>query len=275
MKRLLPVLAAVAVVAVAASVTLALRDEPVDRAVAPGPQTWTGTATLLQTPDGTLTLCGGPTLDSLPPAGCGGAEVRGLDPMTVPGAERFPNGTVTTPSVRLVGTWDGSVLTPTEPPVLAERSYHDPLSEIPGPSCAEPDGGWPYDRVDLDGIDRVVAYAQAQPDAGTPRIDPSQRILTVPFTGDLDLHRAAIAELYDGPVCVELVVRSDRELQALGRRLQQDLEARGLQQLTGSAGGSACGCVTADLVAATPDEMAEIEAAYDGVVRLTSFLEPA
>jgi hypothetical protein len=215
------------------------------------------------------------TLTSLPPAGCGGAVVRGLDPMTVPGAERFPNGTVTTPSVRLVGTWDGTALTPTEPPVLAERTYAgSPAPAIPGPSCAEPEGGWPYDRVDLDGIDRVVTYAQAQPEAGTPRIDTSQRILTVPFTGDLDRHRAAIAELYGGPVCVELVGRSDRELRELGEELQRDLATRGLQQLGGGAGGSACECVTADLVAATADEMEEIERTYDGVVQLTSFLEP-
>ncbi len=145
---------------------------------------------------------------------------------------------------------------------------------IPGPSCPEPAGGWPYDRVDLDGIDRVIAYAHAQPDVGTPRIDPSQRILTIPFTGDLDRHRTALAELYDGPVCVELVERSDRELQELGRQLQRALASRGLQQLGGGAGGSPCVCVTADLVAATPDEMAEIEAEYDGVVQLTSFLDP-
>lgn len=67
-------------------------------------QLWTGTAPLLQTPDGKLTLCGGPTLDSLPPASCGGALVRGLDPMTAPGAHRFAAGTITTDSVRLMGT---------------------------------------------------------------------------------------------------------------------------------------------------------------------------
>lgn len=274
-KRFLPVLAAVAVVAVAGSVTLALRDEPVDRTATAEPQTWTGTAPLLQTPDGVLTLCGGPTLDSLPPAGCSGAVVRGVQPMDVEGAVRYRGGTVTTPSVRVVGTWDGTVLTATEPPVLAERTYAgSPVPEIPGPSCPEPDGGWPFDRVDLDGIERVSAYVQTQPEAGTPRIDPSQRILTTPFTGDLDRHRHAIAELYDGPVCVELAARSDRELQELGERLQRELEQRGLVVLSSSAGGSACGCVTSDLVAATPEQMAEIESSYDGLVRLTSFLEP-
>lgn len=276
-KRLLPVLAAAAVVgvvAVAATASLAQRDPDTTQTVASAPEAWSGTATLLQTPDGTLTLCGGVTLTSLPPAGCGGALVKGLDPMTVAGAERFPDGTVTTPSVRLVGTWDGTALTPTEPPVPAERADDSPAPEIPGPSCPEPGGGWPYDRVDLDGIDRVLAYARAQPGAGTPRIDRSQRILTLPFSDDLDRHRTAITGLYDGPVCVERAVRSDRELQQLGKRLQRELEDRGLLVLGSSAGGSACGCVTADLVAATPAQLQEIEQAHDGVVRLTSFLEP-
>lgn len=238
------------------------------------PETWTGTAALLQTPDGTLTLCGGVTLRSLPPAGCGGARVRGLDPMSVPGAERYPTGTVTTPSVRIVGTWDGTALTPTEPPVLAEREFTERPPAIPGPSCPEPEDGWPYDRVDVAGLDRVIAYAETQPDAGTPRIDTSQRILTVPFSQDLDRHRTAIAELYDGPVCVELVATSNQDLEALDERLRRDLEARGLQYLGGSPGGSGCGCVTADLVAATPEEMAEIEHSYDDLVQLTSFLQP-
>ncbi len=97
-------LAALAVVALVGTVTVSLRGQLADRTVASAPQTWTGAATMLQTPDGTLTLCGGSTAQSLPPASCGGVIVRGLDPMTVPGAERFQDGTITTPSVRLVGT---------------------------------------------------------------------------------------------------------------------------------------------------------------------------
>lgn len=276
--RLLPLTAAIAVTALVVPVTLALRDGPDDRAATPAQssqpeQLWTGTATLLQTPDGELTLCGGGILQSLPPAGCGGPRVLGLDPMTVDGAERYDNGTVTTPSVRLVGTWDGTALTVTQPPESREPEQATPPDDIPGPSCPEPEGGWPFDRFDQAGWERVTQYAATQPDAGTPRVDDSQRSLTVPFTGDLDRHRAEIAELYDGPVCVEQVERSEREMQALFDDVQRELERRGLQMMGGSP-GSGRGYVDVSLVAIEPDEQAELEAEYDGRLRIESFLQP-
>jgi hypothetical protein len=277
--KLLPLVAASAVVAVVVPISLAARGKPSAarpaQVASGGPQLWTGTAALLQTQGQPLTLCGGATLSSLPPAGCGGALVRGLDPMTIEGAKQYSGGTITTPSVRLVGTWDGEALTVTQPAELAEppRST-SPEPEMPGPSCPEPAGGWPFDRVDLTAWSRVQEYAAQQPDAGTPRVDRSQRILTVPFTGDLERHRAAIAELYDGPVCVELVERSDRELRALFTRVQADLKTRGLKLLGGNGGGSAWPYVEARVVAASPKQLAEIEASYDGLLRLTSFLVP-
>ena len=99
---------------------------------------------------------------------------------------------------RLVSSWDGAALTITEPPVLTRQSS-GPGYQVPGPGCPEPAGGWPFGRVDQEGWSRVQAYAQTQPDAGTARVDSSQRIFTVPFTGDLDRHRADIAKIYDGP----------------------------------------------------------------------------
>lgn len=272
--RLLPLAAAIAVTALVVPVTLALRDAPQERTATQAPgQLWTGTATLLQTPDGRLTLCGGGILDSLPPAGCGGPRVLGLDPMTVEGAERFDNGTVTTPSVRLVGTWDGTALTVTQPAERRDPDAGTPPDAIPGPSCPEPPGGWPYDRFDQAGWERVTQYTATQPDAGTPRVDDSQRILTVPFTGDLDRHREEIAALYDGPVCVEHVEHSEREMQALFEEVQRELEARGLQMMSGSP-GSGRGYVDVSLVAVDPDEKAELEGAYDGRLRIESFLQP-
>lgn len=275
--RFLPSVAAAATVAVVVPVSLALRvPDGADRrprVAAEGPRSWTGTATLLQLADKKLTLCGGVTLTSLPPAGCGGAEVQGLDPMSIEGAEKYPNGTITTPSVRLVGTWQDRVLTVTQPPVLAEREQ-GPDDGVPGPGCAEPDGGWPFDRVDQAGWSRVQEYASRQPDAGVARVDQSQRIFTVPFTGDLDRHRAAVAELYDGPLCVEQVRYSTKELAAVFARVQAELKRRGLQMMGGSPGGSGTPYVEADVVGVSPEERAEIEASFDGKLRLTSFLEP-
>lgn len=249
-------------------------DEPSPSAAPPpGRELWTGTATLLDTPDAELTLCGGMLLTSLPPAGCGGAVVRNFDPMTVPGAYKHEGGTITTPSVRLVGTWDGRALTVTEPFELAEPSPPPAYPPIPGPSCPEPPGGWPHDRADRNGWHRAIEYARSQSDSGEPRVDDSQRILTLPFTGDLDRHRAAVADLYDGPVCVEEVAHSNQELRQVFDRVQADLKARGLQMLGGSGGGSAQPFVDVSVIAISPEQQADLEAAYDGLLRVDSFLK--
>jgi hypothetical protein len=63
---------------------------------------------------------------SLPPPGCGGVEVRGVDVQRVPGARRLSNGVIETDSVRLVGTWDGSTLNITELPRRATPSQPSP-----------------------------------------------------------------------------------------------------------------------------------------------------
>jgi hypothetical protein len=47
--------------------------------------------------------------------------VRGIDIRHAPGAHLFAGGTVTVPTVRLVGVWDGVALTLTEPPVSVTR----------------------------------------------------------------------------------------------------------------------------------------------------------
>lgn len=62
------------------------------------------------------------TLLSLPPAGCSGVEVRGIDIRDAPGAKVYGGGTVTVPMVRLVGVWNGAALTLTEPPHMATRA---------------------------------------------------------------------------------------------------------------------------------------------------------
>src|SRR5919198_6769681 len=49
-------------------------------------------------------------LQSLPPAGCGGVEVRGFDFESLHGVQRG-GGSWWTPQLLLVGTWNGRVLT--------------------------------------------------------------------------------------------------------------------------------------------------------------------
>src|SRR5439155_2160049 len=63
---------------------------------------------------------------SLPPAGCGGAPVTGDDFRHVPGTVHFHNKGWQTQPMRLVGTWDGHLLTLTRPPLPARRASPAP-----------------------------------------------------------------------------------------------------------------------------------------------------
>jgi hypothetical protein len=84
---------------------------------------YTVTAPLLATPGSPVYACY-LMLNSLPPAGCSGVEVRNLGPAGiagVAGAYTYHNGIVVSPSVRLVGRWDGQALTLTDPPTPGHR----------------------------------------------------------------------------------------------------------------------------------------------------------
>src|SRR5437764_2536937 len=87
-------------------------------------------------------------LSSLPPAGCGGVPVRGLDVGVMGGITRFHNGTIQTPTVRLVGVWDGHVLTLAERPqsTTARGTEPAPVDEAP-PADAE---GGVFERIQAD-----------------------------------------------------------------------------------------------------------------------------
>lgn len=72
----------------------------------------------------------------LPPIGCGGVEVRGVDALRLPGTRRYFNGTVQTARFHLVGRWDGSALILNEPPQSAQQESGAPSHE-PIHSAAE------------------------------------------------------------------------------------------------------------------------------------------
>lgn len=233
---------------------------------------WTVTTGTLQTKDEPLKACD-TWLDSLPPAGCGGVELRGVDVADLPAAHRYPNGTLTTDTLRVTGTYANGVLTVTEQPTPASQPAPGPSRPIPGPSCAEPAGGWPFDRFSREGTTRVNQYVTDAPDGGEARIDDSQRIMTAPFTGDLDRHRKELAALYDGPVCVELTKASRRQLEALFTRVTAEVKQRGYGFLGGSS-GNAWGTVDIKVVAATEQQCRELSKAHDDLVECESFLQP-
>jgi photosystem II stability/assembly factor-like uncharacterized protein len=79
-----------------------------------GPR-YTVTTSLMAAKGGPLNACFAMPLP-LPPIGCGGVEVANVDVASIPGVVTYANGTVGTPIVKLVGTWDGHVFRLTEQP---------------------------------------------------------------------------------------------------------------------------------------------------------------
>jgi hypothetical protein len=235
---------------------------------------WTIDAGLLQTKDAPLRVCMN-WLDSLPPAGCGGVELRGVDIDSLPNDTRATSGMVWTGPMHVIGTYGDGVLTVTEQPRKASETTppaeHRP---IPPPSCPAPAGGWPFDKVDRDGRTRVSQYVYDAPDGGSVRIDASQRIMTAPFTGDLDRHRKELAALYDGPVCVELVKASRTELAKLSEKVIAEVKRAGFGYL-GGATENAFGTVEVIVAAATEQQRKDFTEAHDGLVEIESFLHPA
>jgi hypothetical protein len=89
-----------------------------------------------------LSVKGGPPtacnliLLSLPPAGCGGVQVESVDIARIAGVHRYPNGTMETPPLKLVGTWHDLVLTLTQS--VQPGSY--PATKTPAPCPPQSSG---------------------------------------------------------------------------------------------------------------------------------------
>lgn len=181
--------------------------------------TYEGVSIVLQLKGGPAYLCLGGILTSLPPAGCGGVVLPGVQARRLPGARVYANGTVDTPNVRVVGTWNGRTLTPTRPIVRAQ-----PLPAPPSPSfrtaCAHPGGSRPSDPAGLERLDEAV---QTDPELSYLYVSGhGGRVVDVAFTGHLARHRAQLRRLYAGPLCVIRGHRSQRSLLLLERRIGAD-----------------------------------------------------
>jgi hypothetical protein len=233
---------------------------------------WTVDATLLQTAGQPLTACF-VILTSLPPAGCSGVALRGVDTAPLPDVTQFGSGTLSTGPVRVTGTYADGVLTVTRQPQAVLSPSPQPETPSPPVSCSAPAGGWDFDKVSQEGFSRVAEYVNTADDGGTPRIDPSQRIMVAPFTGDLDRHRSELAALYDGPVCVELAKASHGELEAMAKEVTADVQRDGMGLLS-SATGNAFGTAEVTVVAATASQREQIARQHNGLVLVESFLQP-
>jgi photosystem II stability/assembly factor-like uncharacterized protein len=77
---------------------------------------------------------------SLPPPVCGGVTVTNLDVAGISGTRTQPNGVIVTPTLRLVGTWDGHALRLTEQPQPSDLPHTEfkPVSQPPPPTQTKP-----------------------------------------------------------------------------------------------------------------------------------------
>jgi hypothetical protein len=141
------------------------------------------------------------------------------------------NGT-TWGSYAVTGTHDGERLTvtavETDPPPVPDPD-EPPAITTP---CEVPAGGWVVldpATTTIDAQDAALAAASAEPDyvsawldyltgpsydenGGLEPDDPTQMVLNVQFTGELERHEAELRELWGGPLCVSSAPRTEAEL---------------------------------------------------------------
>jgi hypothetical protein len=200
-----------------------------------------GTGTVLQRAGEPAQLCLGGVRESLPPQ-CGGVPIPAWDWSAVEG-EQEASG-VTWGEYHVVGVYDGSTFTVASagPP----RSGPDTGGPVFDAPCPEPAGGWVASdpgRTRERDLDDAIRAAEREPDhTGAWIDDPSEAVggqagpavLVLGFTGDLERHRAEIAAIWGGPLCVVQQDRTMRELRATQDGLDWAAREVGAQMLWSS-----------------------------------------
>lgn len=234
--------------------------------------------------------------ESLPPQ-CTGLPIVGLDWKDVPWAERA--GDTTWATARVTGTFDGASLTLTKAPTADDPDgpqYEPPDFTSP---CPEPDGGWVVrdEETATDAaFEQARLYAEAQPGFAGLWVDnlddqpdesnygPRSFVANFTFTTDLEAHRAALAEIYGGPMCVSAGVRPLSELHELQDQVFDAIftpaaQAAGIYAGFGASGSSNqfTGQVEVSVMAVMGDQaQAWLDDQFGpGAVKLTSFLRPS
>jgi hypothetical protein len=248
-------------------------DEPAVAASVP-PGRYRAVATVLESPEHGPQLCHS-VADSLPPQ-CGGPDVAGWSWESV--AHESANGT-RWGSYAVVGTFDGTRFTLTEPARVATADQPADVHDLTSP-CPAPAGGWrPLDRARASdaAMQAAIARATGMPgfaglwlDQNGGENDPARLVLNVRFTGDPVSRQAALREVWGGALCLGPAKHS-----------QADLE-RVQTELTGTPGMLSSGIdvvgnrVDLMTLVATPRQQADLDRRYGaGAVRLTGWLRPA
>jgi hypothetical protein len=249
-----------------------------------GEQLYQVTATVLESTKHAAELCVGVLLESLPPQ-CDGLALVGWDWSKVEGEESAAG--TTWGMYHVVGTFDGTTFTLTEPPG-PPKPADDPSNAI-GPACPEPAGGWPRpepDRTSSEDFDAAVRAAQAEndfaglwifdanPPSGEEAQDIPNVVLNVTFTGDLDRHETELREHWGGSLCLAKRAHALAKLDKIKDELTGNAGGLGLKVLMADA-DDVTNVVRLEVVWFTPEDQEALDARYGkGVVVLTAVLRP-
>ncbi|ROO84462.1 hypothetical protein EDD29_1987 [Actinocorallia herbida] len=257
--------------------------ETVSPAPPGSPPRYTGTGTVLENAEHGPQFCT-VVLESLPP-GCSGADVVGWDWNAVAHESR---NAVKWGEYTVVGTWDGTRLTLTEPPGEPRERVPDEPDPFASP-CPVPDGGWrPVDPAKatertlaaaMDVARRSPLFAGTWVDQShlgdgpvteTEGNDPKRLVLNLRFTGDLQENERRVREVWGGALCVSPAAHTESELNAVQSRVHRDFPAA-----QGSGVDTVGNRVSVQFYVVTDDLRRELDAKYGpGVVHASGVLLP-
>jgi hypothetical protein len=227
-------------------------------------------APVLETAERGTQLCLGQWMIAATPPQCDGPELDGWSWDFVGGGN--PAGTGTWAEAYLAGTWDAArrafVVSSGRVPTAADRGRLEPRKPDFSVPCAEPVGGWsaPIEKWPDDQIQTIAGYAGSWE-------DPTHRVMTVKFTGDLEAAEAAVRQYYAGNLCVAPAQHDEEQLKAISNQL---LSMSSVKWLWATVQADATGeWVDVGSITPDPERQAAFDAQYgEGVVRITSRLRP-
>jgi hypothetical protein len=145
---------------------------------------------------------------------------------------------VTWGSYHLVGTFDGTSFTVTQPPTPPIPESLEPPPDF-SPPCPPPPGGWPRIITALGAYEAFESAAQSPPDFAGMWVDqqsqvgdPGRDVMTVAYTGEVERHRAELSAIWNGPFCVIQRTRSLAALLQIQRELPGVGQGIGLKNLS-------------------------------------------
>jgi hypothetical protein len=246
------------------------------------PQRYGANGLVLQDASHGPELCLGQIYSSSPPQ-CTGLPIANWNWAKADGHEA--GGRSTWGDYHVVGTYDGTTFTLTEPPTKRRtENARLPLPDFSTP-CKPPVGGWRIvdpSRVTLDDFLAIRGAIEAPPDysaswndSSPPLPDGIDAVFNAQYTGDLDRHRAELAKVWGGPICVSQGKTTQRALRAISDALAGDAGKELGLKVVNDFPDYRAATIAVEVVVATPELQRKVDERFgSGIVKLSSALEP-